>query len=135
MLFKFRFCSRRFYSISFQRFRVFPPAKFLLRDSVTFYTKADLPKNKQVMLMAFSPDCEHCQHETEEIIKHIERFKNIQILMSTLASIAEMNLFVEKYGLNQFENILLQKMSAISFPLFTNSGIFHFLPFMIKNRN
>ena len=36
------------------------------------------------MLMVFSPDCEHCQHETEEIIKNIDQFKKYQIVMATL---------------------------------------------------
>ena len=116
------------------RFRIFPPAKFLLPDSVTFYTKADLPKNKQVMLMAFSPDCEHCQHETEQIIKHIERFKNIQILMSTLASIAEMKSFVAKYGLNQFQNIIVAKDVSYFLPTFYQFRNLPFLAFYDKKQ-
>ncbi len=52
-------------------------------DSTSYFTKEDLPKKSAVMLMLFNPQCDHCQHETEEIIKNIDRFKNIQIVMTT----------------------------------------------------
>src|SRR5437868_329142 len=70
----------------YQRFPDLPPFKLLKADSVTYFTKADLPKNKAVLLMIFDPNCDHCQHETEDLIKNIESFKNVQIVMSTNAS-------------------------------------------------
>lgn len=109
------------------RFRIFPPAKFLLPDSVGFFTKADLAKNKQVMLMVFNPDCDHCQHETEDIVKNIEEFKKIQIIMSTMASITDMRLFIEKYKLNQFDNIKVVKDISYFLPTYFQ---FHNLPFL-----
>ena len=36
------------------RFGLFPQAKFLLSDSVTFFSKDDLKKNKPAMMMVFS---------------------------------------------------------------------------------
>lgn len=67
----------------YKRFPTVPPLKLLLTDSVSYFTKETLQKKKAVMLMLFSPDCDYCQHETEEIIRHIDDFKKVQIVMAT----------------------------------------------------
>ena len=59
----------------YKKFPSFPPAKLLLPDSATYFTKADLDKKKPVMLMLFNPGCSHCQHETEELTKKMDDFK------------------------------------------------------------
>ncbi len=110
-----------------ERFRLFPQAKFLLSDSVTFFTKAELKKNKPAMMMVFAPDCDHCQHETEEITKNIKKFKDIQIVMSSMASITEIKMFIEKYQLSKYENIIVGKDVSYFLPAYYQ---FHNLPFL-----
>jgi len=61
------------------------------------------------MLMLFNPQCEHCQHETEELIKNIDKFKKIQVIMSTTAPFDSMMAFREKYKLDTYENIVVAK--------------------------
>lgn len=78
-----------------------------MTDSVSFYSKADLPKKKPVMLMIFNPDCDHCKHETEELVKNIDKFKNVHIVMASFISLTEINKFREKYNLGIFKNIVL----------------------------
>ena len=89
----------------YQRFPTVPPFKLLEIDSVSVFSKTDLKKNKSVLIILFSPDCDHCQHETEEIIKHIEDFKKVQIIMATMMPFAEMKGFYAKYELERFKNI------------------------------
>jgi hypothetical protein len=91
----------------YQKFKSVPPFQLLLPDSTTYYTKADLPKNKSVLLILFSPMCEHCQHETEEIIKNIDEFKNVQIVMSTSLPFDSMLAFRERYHLADYPNIVV----------------------------
>ena len=64
----------------YKRFPTFPPAKFLLSDSLTVFTKENILSNKAVLFMLFSPDCSHCQKSTEEIIANKEKLKDIQLL-------------------------------------------------------
>lgn len=109
------------------RFRIFPPAKFLKADSLTTFTKTDLPKKKQLLMMVFNPDCDHCQHETEAITKNIAKFKNIHIVMATMAPISEMKQFIEKYQLDQYENIIVGRDISYFLPSFYQ---FHNLPFL-----
>jgi len=91
----------------YKRFPSFPPVKLLLPDSSTYFTKQDLDKKTQVMLMLFNPQCEHCQHETEELIKHIDEFKDIQIIMATSMVFDSMMSFREKYRLADHKNIVV----------------------------
>ena len=93
----------------YKRFPTVPPLQILLGDSVTKYTKENLPKKKPVFIMLFSPDCTHCQHTAEEMIKHKEELKDIHIVMATMHSITQMNEFVQKYGLNQIPNLVVGK--------------------------
>ncbi len=114
------------------RFKVFPPTNFLMSDSVTYLSKATLPKNKQVLFMVFNPECDHCQHETENILKNIEAFKKIQIVMITMVSISEMKSFIEKYKLNQFNNISVAKDINYFLPTFFQIRNLPFLAFYDK---
>src|ERR1700741_3999352 len=121
-----------FYNLSFsqidttapyKRFPSYPPVKILLPDSINFFTKDDLPKKKSVILELFNPQCSHCQHETEELIAHIDKFKDVQIIMATNMPFASMMSFREKYGLAKYNNIVV------------GQDIHYFLPtfFMIHN--
>ncbi len=91
----------------YKRFPSFPPVKLLLPDSSTYFTKANLDKKKPVMLMLFNPQCEHCQHETGELIKNIDKFKDIQIVMTTSMLFDSMLTFREKYKLADYKNIVV----------------------------
>jgi hypothetical protein len=93
--------------LPYQKFPTYPPVKLLMTDSVSFYTKTNLPKKKAVMLMVFNPDCDHCKHETEELVKNIDKFKNIQIVMASFVPLTEIRKFREKYNLNLYKNVVL----------------------------
>jgi hypothetical protein len=111
----------------YKRFPEYPPVKLLLPDSVSFFTKDDLPKKSPVMLMMFNPQCEHCQHETEEMVKHIDDFKKIKVVMATSMNFDSMKAFIRKYGLDQYENIVVgQDTHYFLFSFFQNRNLpFH----------
>ena len=89
----------------YKRFPTIPPLKLLLTDSTTVFTDKDLKKNKPLFLILFSPDCEHCQKETEELINKIDSFRNIQIVMATFMTVDKIKPFYETYKLDRFSNI------------------------------
>lgn len=104
----------------YKRFPSVPPVKLLLTDSVSYFTKEDLQKRKAVMIMLFSPDCDHCQHETEEIIRRIDDFKKVQIIMATTFPFDKMAGYYKKYTLNRFSNIVVGKDVGYMLPIFYN---------------
>jgi thioredoxin-related protein len=93
----------------YQRFPTLPPIQILLSDSVTTYTRAQIPTGKQVLLIIFSPDCSHCQDETTQMIAHMDELKDVQIIMITYHPISMMKEFIEKYGLEKYSNIVVGK--------------------------
>ncbi len=83
----------------------FPPINLLLPDSITHYTRDDLPKDRSVLLVLFSPMCEHCKHETEEMIKHIDEFSKTQILMVTSLPFDSMLTFIDRFQMKNYPGI------------------------------
>ncbi len=77
--------------------------------------------------MLFNPQCEHCQHETTELVKNIDKFKDIQIVMATSMPFDSMLAFREKYKLAEYKNIVVAQ--DIQFFLVTYFMI-HNLPFL-----
>jgi len=119
---------------AYKRFPTVPPIKLLLTDSSTYFTKENLSKKKSVMIMLFSPDCEHCQHKTEEIIQQIHAFEKVQIIMSTTLPFDKMIAFYEKYDLNRFNNIIVGKDLGYFLPTFFNIHNLPFLAFYNKKK-
>lgn len=119
----------------YKRFPTLPPLKLLLTDSTTWFTKDGLPAKKAVMVMLFSPDCDHCKHETEEIIKHIKEFKKAEIVMATTLPFEKMKEFYINYGLERFKNVIVGKDVNFSLPVFYNVRNLPFLAFYDKKGN
>lgn len=93
----------------FKKFPTLPPLQLILADSLTKYTKADLPKKKPLLVMLFSPDCEHCGHEAESFASNAEALKKIQIVMVTTYPLYRVKDFAEKYGLDKMKNVVVAK--------------------------
>ena len=93
----------------YKRFPTVPPFKLLQTDSASILTKDNLKKNKPVLVILFNPECEHCKHETEEIIQHIDELKKVQIIMATMAQYHQMKEFYTRYKLSEFKNIKVGK--------------------------
>lgn len=84
-----------------------PDFKLLLVDSVTNFYTENLDAKKNTLILLFSPDCDHCQHQTEDIIKNIDAFKNTQIVMTTVLPFPMMKAFYERYQLSKYKNIIM----------------------------
>lgn len=91
----------------FKRFPTVPPLKLLRTDSATIYSKKDIPKKKPVMIIVFSPDCDHCQHEAKDIMAHIDQLKDILIIFCSPAKLYTINQFANTYGLTKNKNIIV----------------------------
>lgn len=120
---------------AYKRFPTVPPLQLLLGDSATKYTKENLPKKKPVLIMLFSPDCDHCQREAEELVKHKDEIKDIQLIMVTTSPIWKMNEFVTKYRLNEIKNIVVGRDFYYLLPSFFDIHNFPFLALYNKKGN
>lgn len=88
----------------FRRFPSIPPVS-LLRADGSILSKDGLKRNQPVLLMYFSPECHHCQHQMEDMIKRMNELKKIQIVLATYQPMEELLSFEKKYNLKQYSNI------------------------------
>ena len=86
-------------------------------DSTTF-TREDLQKKKPTVFIIFSPDCEHCQHETEALIANIDKFKDAQIVMVDYLPHEEMIKFYKNYKIADYPMITMGRDAKFFFPIF-----------------
>lgn len=104
------------------------PLFTLLKVDSSKLTRNDLAKKKKTLIMYFSPDCDHCKHQTDSMLSSINKFREVQILMATYQPIDQMQAFYKEYKIAKYKNIQLGRDSNFFFPPFykiTN------LPFMI----
>ncbi|MGN7995116.1 peroxiredoxin family protein [Chitinophaga sp. 22308] len=88
------------------QYPVVPAFPLTLPDGHTI-TKNDLRKNEKTMVFVFSVDCDHCKHLTEEVLKNIDKFKNVQILMVTPFKVEQMKEYYDHYNIQKYPNIVM----------------------------
>lgn len=82
---------------------VLPPLEILQPDSSTL-TKADL-KRQETLIMYFSPDCEHCIKQMNDMMKRMKDLKKLQIIMVTYQPMDLLVDFIKTYNLKKYSNI------------------------------
>jgi len=94
------------------RFPSIPPFSITKVSDSTKFTKEDLSKRKATIIIIFSPDCEHCQHETKELTAHIELFKKVQIIMASPLEHIHLKKFYDEYKIADYPNIIMGRDPA-----------------------
>ncbi|MDP4284249.1 MAG: redoxin domain-containing protein [Bacteroidota bacterium] len=100
------------------RFPSIPEFTIYKAPDSTAFTREDLHKRKATVIMVFSPDCGHCQNETNMLIKNINRFKNTQIIMVTYLPYSEMMKFYSIYKIANYPQITMGRDTKYFFPIF-----------------
>lgn len=91
----------------YKRFPSVPPFKIMrVADSTTFQ-KSDLKNKKATLMMIFSPDCDHCQHATRDLLANIDRYKKVQIVMAAYAPFDMVYKFYQDFGIAAHANITM----------------------------
>lgn len=67
------------------------------------YTSAQLAAGP-VVLVYFSPDCDHCQNFTKDLLKNYSVVANKQVVMVTFQSMEMLKPFVSQYSLGTYPN-------------------------------
>lgn len=95
--------------------RPLPAFDMQLYDSLTHLNTADIPTGQPLIVIGFSPTCTHCQAETADIIKNIDKFRNARICFTTDFPLKEMQVYYRYYKLKQYPNIIMGRDSTNSF--------------------
>jgi Uncharacterized protein SCO1/SenC/PrrC, involved in biogenesis of respiratory and photosynthetic systems len=73
------------------------PAFKMLMTNGQYFTSKDLSKKKPVVLIYFSPDCEHCQKLMAEVFKNINKFDHSQLVLITFKPLDDLRGFERQY--------------------------------------
>lgn len=102
------------------RFPDLPQFTIAKASDSTAFTRDGLKKKRETVFIFFSPDCEHCQHETEALLANIEKFKNTQIVMITYMPYDMMKQFYKNYKIANYPLITMGRDGKYLLPTFFN---------------
>jgi thiol-disulfide isomerase/thioredoxin len=93
-----------------------PSFNMLLIDSSTVLNTKDIPSGKPTILVYYSPDCDHCQKETADILKKMDSMKQVQFYFITTDPFDRMKVFRQYYKIDNYSNIILGRDYESFFP-------------------
>jgi thiol-disulfide isomerase/thioredoxin len=98
-----------------------PPIKIITSingKDTTWFTNDNLPKDKTIGIIYFSPECSHCQYEAKELVKAKEQLQNIFFVWVAYHPVSDNIAFAEKYQLNQMPNMVIGRDPKYFIPTF-----------------
>lgn len=91
-----------------------------------------IKKNHPVIIMFFSPGCDHCIHQFEDMTKRMADLKNYQIIMPTYQPVEELAAFNKKYAIQKYPNVITGRDADYFFPPFYQISNFPHFAFYNK---
>lgn len=91
------------------KYPVLPTFEILCEDSNKIVSTYDIPEGRPIIIMYFSPDCDHCLSVTKKILEHKDEFKKTRIYMSSPMYLAQINEFAKELELDKQKNIIIGK--------------------------
>jgi thioredoxin-related protein len=92
-------------AVGLSKFETIPAFNIYTAPDSTSFSNKNLKKNQPLIIMFFSPDCDHCQKETKELLAYKKELKDIQILMASPASYEAVKTFYKEYNLSEMHNV------------------------------
>ena len=112
---------------AYTRFPKSIPLQLLLADSTTRFTLADATPGKSLMLMLFSPDCEHCKSLMRDILTRYDGFKDVQVVLATPLGMDKIRNFITEFDLAKFPEIIIGRDDKYLLPVYYDIKFFPFV--------
>jgi len=103
------------------------PAVKLIQGDSSWFTNANIPTGKPVVIIYFSPECGHCQLTAQEINNDIDKVKDAFFIWVSYFPVPEIKEFADKYKLAQYDNFKFGRDPKYAIPAFYHVK---FTPFM-----
>ena len=103
-------------------------------DSIWINNKS-LPTNKPTVFVYFSPECSHCELETEAIKKNMDSLQNAFFVFVSYHPIEKIKAFYDKYELAKYPNIRMGRDPKYFIPSFFRVEFTPFVAVYDKNTN
>ncbi|MFM2360757.1 MAG: hypothetical protein RLY16_2750 [Bacteroidota bacterium] len=72
-------------------------------------SKEDFQNKKPVLIMMFSPDCDHCHRQTRSLLDSIQYLEKVQILLVSNASFSAIQKYYQDFKLADHANIIVAR--------------------------
>ena len=109
-----------------------PSFSFYKLDNTPFTDDSVANNTDRLIIMLFSPDCEHCQYTAKSYVQHKQQLESSKILMVTVADSLSTAKFYADYGLNTLPNIVILRDPKMAFPKTFGAGL---VPTFLVYRN
>jgi len=83
-----------------------PPFRMVQSDGKVFKAE-NLPMEKPILIIYFSPECEECHALTKELLSHIKVLQKASIAMITYLPVETVKQYVTKNKLADYKNIFV----------------------------
>ena len=100
-----------------------PSFSFYKLDNTPFTADSVANNKDRLIIMLFSPDCEHCQYTAKSYVQHKQELESSKILMVTLADSLSATKFYTDYQLNTLPNIVMLRDPQMTFPKTFGAGM------------
>lgn len=82
----------------------------IMKDDGKISTQANLNRKKPVMFVYFEPTCTHCEHLMDELKPHMNKLKNVQVVLITYTRtdppyLRMLTSFIKRYKLKNYPNV------------------------------
>ena len=92
---------------AYERLATIPPFKLMTAPDSIAFEKSGLHKKRPVIIVVFSPDCEHCKHFTKELLQQYKLLKKAQIVMSSALNYDLIKEFYIKDQIKNYPHIIM----------------------------
>ena len=103
LLFGFFFCSSL---DSWAQSNKVPPFR-MTQSNGKLFNATNLPLGKPIMIIYFSPDCDHCQVMMKDWFKKVNDFNKASVAMITFLPIDKVMTFEKDFKVKQYPNIIV----------------------------
>lgn len=104
----------------YKRFPTLPIFNLVKLPDSSSFTRDDIGRRKETMIMLFSPDCDHCIQATKDLLQQIHLFKGVQVIMVSSNSYAMIQSFFRDNKLADHPNITMARDASFYLGTFYN---------------
>jgi thioredoxin-related protein len=81
-----------------------PPFRIMQSNGKVFKAE-NLPIGKPIIIIYFSPDCDHCQVFMKQFFKRASEFNRASVAMITYLPVDHVTKFIKEYQIRKFPNV------------------------------
>ncbi|MEZ5017689.1 MAG: hypothetical protein R2800_11595 [Flavipsychrobacter sp.] len=96
-------------TLPYLKYPVMPAFEILHMDSSTITNTAYAPKDRPVIFVFFSPDCEHCTITIRELLNNRQELNNAKIYLFTPLTFDKLKPVYDKLRLASYKDVVVGK--------------------------